>query len=130
MLTFLQFPKAASLLFFLLFFTVQTKAQTIDLDIDIEDAFLKEPVIGVDVAVYTTDSVLVTDTVHTFSFRDRFNRLQREVYELRLKPEKRLSYPCLTVGIYRGMETHISHKSASRINRGKVGDAQRPERRP
>lgn len=89
MLTFLQFPKATSLLFFLLFFTVQTKAQTIDLDIDIEDAFLKEPVIGVDVAVYTTDSVLVTDTVHTFSFRDRFNRLQREVYELRLKPEKR-----------------------------------------
>ena len=55
MLTFLQFPKAASLLFFLLFFTVQTKAQTIDLDIDIEDAFLKEPVIGVDVAVYTTE---------------------------------------------------------------------------
>lgn len=65
------------------------KAQTIDVDIDVEDDFLKMPLQGVKVSLLTTDSMVVVDSLKSVSVRDSRGRLLREVYTTPIKAEKR-----------------------------------------
>ncbi|MCM1346780.1 MAG: hypothetical protein NC206_06805, partial [Bacteroides sp.] len=79
-------PVISWLLFFLFLFPVS--AQTVSIEVDIEDDFLKVPLQGVKVSILTTDSVLVTDSVHCVSFKMRDGRLFKEIYIVPVKAEK------------------------------------------
>lgn len=67
----------------------QLSAQTLDLEINIKDGFLKVPLKGVSVSVCTTDSVLVTDSIQNVSFTDRNGKPLQEIYIATVKAEKK-----------------------------------------
>ncbi len=63
-------------------------AQTIDLEVSIEDDFLKVPLTGVKVSVLTTDSVVVVDSARSVSIADRNGKLLQAIYIAPVKDEK------------------------------------------
>lgn len=69
--------------------SIQVKAQTLNLEVEIEDDFLKVPLRGVKVSVLTTDSTVVVDSASSVSVKDRNGKLLKEVYYAPVKVEKR-----------------------------------------
>lgn len=68
---------------------VQVNAQTIDLEVEVEDDFLKVPLTGVKVSVLTSDSVVVVDSIsRSVSMKNRSGKLLKEVYIASVKAEK------------------------------------------
>lgn len=64
-------------------------AQTIDLEVEVEDDFLKVPLTGVKVSVLTSDSVVVVDSIsRSVSMKNRSGKLLKEVYIASVKAEK------------------------------------------
>lgn len=75
-------------LIFSIFLSTQLKAQTVDIEIDVEDGFLKVPLSGIKVSLLKADGAVLIDSVKSISFVDGRGKLLREVYVATVKAEK------------------------------------------
>lgn len=64
---------------------IRAVAQTVKIQVDIEDEFLKMPLSGVKLSVLTPDSVLVVDSASCFSIRSSSGQALKEIYTASVK---------------------------------------------
>ncbi len=77
------------LLVVLCFSCTQLSAQTIDIEVSIEDDYLNIPLSGVKVSVLNPDSTVVVDSATSILYKDRNGKLLKVIYEAPVKAEKR-----------------------------------------
>lgn len=64
---------------------IRAVAQTVKIQVDIEDEFLKMPLSGVKLSVLTPDSALVVDSASCFSIRSSSGQALKEIYTASVK---------------------------------------------
>ena len=79
--------KEIVLLFFLCFCGITVNAQTLDIEVDLEDVFRHIPLSGAKVSVLTLDSVVVVDSARSVTFNNREGKLIKEIYIAPVKNE-------------------------------------------
>ena len=64
---------------------IRAVAQTVKIQVDIEDEFLKIPLSGVKLSVLTPDSAVVVDSASCFSIRSSSGQALKEIYTASVK---------------------------------------------
>ena len=74
---------------FICFCSIITNAQTIEIQVDIEDDFLKIPLRHVKVSILSPDSIQIVDSLKSISLEDGNGKLQKEIYYTTIKKEEK-----------------------------------------